>query len=110
MGHTVICKQCKSASVIEHSKETETQFIDTCDHCKSKGNPHIPRNITINFPIANYSTYRHLKTEIVNTFERQFCQHVVGEYANITLAARALCMDRKHLSDLIKKHGVKHGT
>lgn len=71
------------------------------------GEPVIPRNITIEFSIADFSTYRHLKGEIVNEFERQFCQQVVQQYPNITQAARALRMDRKHLSDLIKKHGVK---
>jgi DNA-binding NtrC family response regulator len=63
--------------------------------------------LKVNFDPPNCS-YGDLKSEIVTQFERQFLKLTLSQYkGNLSAAARALKMDRKHLHDLTKKHGLR---
>jgi DNA-binding NtrC family response regulator len=53
-------------------------------------------------------TYRFQKTYHVNVFEREYVSWLLALHGgNVSAAARAAQMDRKHLSDLKKKHGIR---
>lgn len=70
----------------------------------------IPRNnprITIVFNATDFESYRELKQKVVDAFEHEFCYQLTTYSGTLSSIARALRMDRKHLSDLFKKHGIK---
>jgi DNA-binding NtrC family response regulator len=49
-----------------------------------------------------------LKEELVSSFEVQLVRIVLDRHSgNLTSAAKALRMDRKHLYDLAIKHGIR---
>lgn len=56
---------------------------------------------------ASYGTNRSL---ITLDFERRYVQWLLDRHGqNISAAAREAAMDRKHLNDLVKKHGLRRG-
>lgn len=53
-------------------------------------------------------SYRGMKGELLDKFERQFVEMTLAEFGgNLSAAAKALRMDRKHLRDLAKKHRLR---
>lgn len=53
-------------------------------------------------------SYTDLKGELLAKFERQFVEMTLTEFGgNLSAAAKSLRMDRKHLHDLAKKHGLR---
>lgn len=53
-------------------------------------------------------SYRENKARVVAEFERKFLTELLkATQGNITAAARRVQMDRKHLSDLVQKHGLR---
>lgn len=54
-----------------------------------------------------YGTYRQYKQTAANAVERELVDVLLTRFnGNITLASQAMKMDRKHLSDLCKKHTI----
>jgi DNA-binding NtrC family response regulator len=63
--------------------------------------------VKVNFDPPNHS-YGDLKGEVIAKFERQFVELTLAQYdGNLSAAAKALSMDRKHLHDMAKKHGLR---
>jgi DNA-binding NtrC family response regulator len=63
--------------------------------------------VKVNFDPPNRS-YGDLKGEAIAKFERQFVELTLAQYeGNLSAAAKALSMDRKHLHDMAKKHGLR---
>ena len=63
--------------------------------------------VKVSFDPPN-SSYGNLKGEIVAKFERQFLDLTLAQYdGNLSAAAKALSMDRKHLHDMAKRHGLR---
>ncbi|MBI2388412.1 MAG: sigma 54-dependent Fis family transcriptional regulator [Deltaproteobacteria bacterium] len=55
-------------------------------------------------------SYRETRALREAAFERDYVRWLVGRHAgNVSAAAREARMDRNHLSDLIRKHGLKKG-
>ena len=55
-------------------------------------------------------SYRETRTRFENEFERRYVKWLLGRHQNnVSAAAREARMDRKHLSDLAKKHGLREG-
>ena len=53
-------------------------------------------------------SYGDMKTEAVNGFEYQFIEKLLSRHSgNLSAAAKEARMDRKHLHDLAKKHGLR---
>jgi DNA-binding NtrC family response regulator len=53
-------------------------------------------------------SYGQLKEEVVSSFEIQFVKLVLDQHSdNLSSAAKALRMDRKHLYDMAIKHGIR---
>lgn len=53
-------------------------------------------------------SYRDMKAAAVLEFERQFIEKLLSRHANnLSKAAKEVQMDRKHLHDLAKKHGLR---
>lgn len=53
-------------------------------------------------------SYREMKAEWVLEFERQFIDKLIERHAgNLSAASKEVKMDRKHLYDLAKKHGLR---
>lgn len=67
----------------------------------------LPTTVIIQFTVTDHESYRELKRQVVEHFEREFCTQLTAMGGTLSSIARALRMDRKHLSDLMKKHGVK---
>lgn len=69
----------------------------------------MPPTITLCFTVNEFETYRKLKQQVVEQFEREFCRQLASCSCNGTLSslARLFHMDRKHLGDLMKKHNIK---
>jgi DNA-binding NtrC family response regulator len=57
---------------------------------------------------AGSRSYREMKEEVVNLFERQFVKLALTRHSdNLSAAAKELKMDRKFLYDLALKHGLR---
>jgi DNA-binding NtrC family response regulator len=53
-------------------------------------------------------SYRETRTRFEQEFERRYVRWILGRHqGNVSAAAREARMDRKHLSDLAKKHGLR---
>jgi len=53
-------------------------------------------------------SYRETKIILVTEFERIYLTRLLARTrGNIAVAARSTRMDRKHLNELVKKHGLK---
>ena len=53
-------------------------------------------------------SYGETKAAILAEFERRYIGYLIETYhGNISLAARSVRMDRKHLTDLIRKHQLE---
>jgi DNA-binding NtrC family response regulator len=64
--------------------------------------------IEINIEVDPTKSYGQLKEEFVSSFESQLAKIILDRHAgNLSAAAKALRMDRKHLSDLARKHGLR---
>lgn len=56
-------------------------------------------------------SYGENKKEFIDTFEREYVTWLIRTHGgNISAAARAANMDRKHLYDLVKKHQISRPT
>ena len=54
------------------------------------------------------SSYREMKEQAVNSFEKQLVELALARHSgNLSAAAKELKMDRKHLHDLALKHGLR---
>lgn len=63
--------------------------------------------VQIEFDPQNRS-YGEMKSEAVAKWELHFVKMVLSRFeGNISAAAKALRMDRKHLHSLAKKHGLR---
>jgi transcriptional regulator with GAF, ATPase, and Fis domain len=62
-------------------------------------------------PVSEFSagkSYREIRTEFEAEFERRYVSWLLDRHAgNISAAAREAKMDRKHLYDLARKHGLR---
>ncbi len=66
------------------------------------GAPSVPSD----FEPAN--SYRQTRAQFESEFERRYVRWLLQRHAgNISSAAREARMDRKHLHDLAKKHGLR---
>jgi DNA-binding NtrC family response regulator len=55
-------------------------------------------------------SYRDTRARYENEFERRYVKWLLSRHGgNVSAAARDARMDRKHLSDLAKKHGIREG-
>jgi len=53
-------------------------------------------------------SYGDMKAEAVSKFERQFIENLIlRHHGNLSAASKEVKMDRKHLYDLAKKHGLR---
>jgi DNA-binding NtrC family response regulator len=53
-------------------------------------------------------SYGENKAEVVSKFEREYLTWLLTRHTwNVSAAAREARMDRKHLSDMAKKHGIR---
>jgi DNA-binding NtrC family response regulator len=53
-------------------------------------------------------SYRELRTELENEFEKHYVTWLLSRHdGNLSQAARAAKMDRKHLHDLARKHNLR---
>ncbi|MEZ4223706.1 MAG: sigma 54-interacting transcriptional regulator [Polyangiaceae bacterium] len=60
-------------------------------------------------PFEASKTYRELKSEFEAEFERAYVHWLLSRHGgNISAAAREAKMDRKYLTDLAKRHGLRH--
>ena len=56
-------------------------------------------------------SYRDTRARYENEFERRYVKWLLSRHGgNVSAAARDARMDRKHLSDLAKKHGIREGA
>jgi DNA-binding NtrC family response regulator len=72
--------------------------------------PRVPKVATIEVRVQVDPTlsYGQLKEKVVSSFEAQLLKIVLDKYSgNLSAAAKALRMDRKHLYDLAIKHGIR---
>jgi DNA-binding NtrC family response regulator len=62
-------------------------------------------------PMSEFSaakSYREIRTDFEAEFERRYVSWLLDRHAgNISAAAREAKMDRKHLYDLARKHGLR---
>ena len=62
-------------------------------------------------PVSEFSpgkSYREIRTDFEAEFERRYVSWLLDRHAgNISAAAREAKMDRKHLYDLARKHGLR---
>lgn len=64
-------------------------------------------DISLTFDPSKMS-YREMKAELVEKFERHFFALMnIRHGANLSAAAKEVKMDRKHLHDMGKKHGLR---
>jgi DNA-binding NtrC family response regulator len=55
-------------------------------------------------------SYRETRSQFEAAFERRYVKWLLERHGgNISAAAREAKMDRKHLFDLAKKHGLRNG-
>jgi DNA-binding NtrC family response regulator len=53
-------------------------------------------------------SYRETRAKVDADFERRYVKWLLGRHAgNVSAAAREAKMDRKHLHDMAKKHGLR---
>jgi transcriptional regulator with GAF, ATPase, and Fis domain len=82
------------------SGESELQLVDF------PVAPNGASNFFGNFDEAK--SYRDIRTEVENEFEKHYVTWLLGRHdGNLSGAARAAKMDRKHLHDLARKHGLR---
>jgi len=69
----------------------------------------MPSTIELKIPFDPQTrSYKALKAEAIALFERQFVELALEQFeGNLSAAARALVMDRKHLHDMCRKHGLR---
>jgi transcriptional regulator with GAF, ATPase, and Fis domain len=60
------------------------------------------------FQFEAAKTYRETRTKFESEFERRYVKWLLGRHSgNVSAAAREAKMDRKHLHDIAKKHGLR---
>ena len=70
----------------------------------SGGNP--PADATFHFEPAK--SYRETRAQYDGEFERRYVKWLLTRHSNnVSAAAREAKMDRKHLHDMAKKHGLR---
>jgi DNA-binding NtrC family response regulator len=53
-------------------------------------------------------SYRETKARVLIEFEREYVEWLLAHHGgNVSAAARAAQMDRKHLHDMAKRHGLR---
>jgi DNA-binding NtrC family response regulator len=63
--------------------------------------------VSINFDPSERS-FGDMKSEAITKFDRQFVEQLLSRHkGNVSAAAREAQMDRKHLYDLARKHGLR---
>ncbi len=66
--------------------------------------------VTRALDLSNGLSFRDAKTAVIEAFERQYLQDLIGQAeGNISRAAQQAQMDRKHLRELLKKNGLWQG-
>jgi len=64
--------------------------------------------IEVQVQVDPVKSFGELKEEVVSSFETQLIKIALGKYSgNLSAAAKALRMDRKHFYDLATKHGIR---
>jgi DNA-binding NtrC family response regulator len=64
--------------------------------------------IEIRVEVDHVRSYGQLKEEFVTSFEVQLAKIILNRHSgNLSAASKSLRMDRKHLSDLATKHGLR---
>lgn len=82
------------------TKVFDTIFSEQAEASRQTPTPLIPINLR--------KSYRDNKARAVEAFERRFVTELMREsQGNITAAARLVRMDRKYLSEMIRRHGLK---
>ncbi len=67
---------------------------------------HAPADAAFHFELDK--TYRETRAKYDGEFERRYVKWLLGRHSgNISAAAREAKMDRKHLHDMAKKHGLR---
>ena len=62
------------------------------------------------FHFSLAESYREARARVEDEFERRYVAWLLGEHkGNLSAAARAAQMDRKHLHVLARKHGLREG-
>jgi DNA-binding NtrC family response regulator len=61
--------------------------------------------------IAYHLPFKEAKAHVVEHFERQYLQVLLERHAgNLSAAARGAEVDRKHLRELLRKHGLRESS
>ena len=55
--------------------------------------------------------FKEAKAQVVDAFEREYIEALLKRHeGNLSAAARAAEVDRKHLRELLRKHGLRAAT
>jgi DNA-binding NtrC family response regulator len=85
--------------------EREVRLLDLPVSASATG-PSSAREATSEFSAAK--SYREIRTDFEAEFERRYVSWLLDRHVgNISAAAREAKMDRKHLYDLARKHGLR---
>jgi DNA-binding NtrC family response regulator len=61
--------------------------------------------------IAHHLPFKEAKAQVVEHFERHYLRQLLERHAgNLSAAARAAEVDRKHLRELLRKHGLRESS
>ena len=59
-------------------------------------------------PVQYDLPFKHAKALMVDAFEREYLAHLLQSHkGNLSAASRAADLDRKHLRELLRKHGLR---
>jgi DNA-binding NtrC family response regulator len=79
------------------------ETLDLEDFFGGRGTP-VPSSLN---GLAFDLPFKDAKARVVDQFERAYLEHLLGQHrGNLSAAARAAELDRKHLRELLRKHGL----
>jgi DNA-binding NtrC family response regulator len=84
---------------------TRGDTLDLEDFFGGRGTPAPASRLPLDLP------FKEAKSRVVDDFERAYLEHLLTRHAgNLSAAARAAEVDRKHLRELLRKHGLRAAT
>jgi len=101
-------------SIDSKAKAMKSEGIDVCGFGAGEPDFDTPEHIKAAaieaFQFEPGKTYRETRARYDAEFERRFVKWLLGRHGgNVSAAARDAKMDRKHLHDMAKKHGLRSG-